>query len=175
MNLIPPSDPKRALMRAVASDATPAELAALSKSEFSFVRVRVAENPNVTADILSSIAPSAIDFSKSRGDFELACAVARNTQTRAGTLEQVLLTIPKKELDGSRRENRVWEELLLLLLGNPGMPDKTVLTFLEGANLSTSLKRKIARASASAIVLNVLGQDASGAVRAEVKKRRGHS
>ncbi len=136
------------------------ELAFLAKSEYNFVRLAVAQNPNVTSEILASLVP---DNPASWNDQEIARALTQNEKTSPETLSilaQKLITV----LD-SARDNDLGLEAGIYLCNNPNTPFEAIEKIMASEKASTLFRRKVASKSRREDVLELLLTDRSEAVR----------
>lgn len=146
---------------AAKSPETPAlELAFLAKSEYNFVRLAVAQNPNVTAEILASLVPENLD---SWNEQEIARALTQNEKTSLETL--ALLAEKLIPVLDSGRDNDLGLEAGIYLCNNPNTPFEAIEKIMVSEKASTLFRRKVASKSRRQDVLKLLLTDRSEAVR----------
>ena len=146
---------------AAKSPETPAsELAFLAKSEYNFVRLAVAQNPNVTAEILASLVPDKLD---SWNEQDIARALTRNKKTSLETLS--LLAEKLIPVLDSGRDNDLGLEAGIYLCNNPNTPFEAIEKIMASEKASTLFRRKVASKSRRKDVLELLLTDRSEAVR----------
>ena len=78
--------PKEYLDAAKSELTNSSELAYLATSEYNFVKLAVADNPNVTEAILASLIPTKFD---SWSEQELVAVLTQNTKTSPETLSKI--------------------------------------------------------------------------------------
>ncbi len=140
---------------------TPAsELAFLAKSEYNFVRLAVALNPNVTAETLYSLVP---DNLNSWNEQEIARALTQNEKTSLKTLW--LLAEKLIPVLDSGRDNDLGLEAGICLCNNPNTPFEAIKRIMASEKASTLFRRKVASKSRRQDVLELLLTDRSEAVR----------
>ena len=140
---------------------TPAsELALLAKSEYNFVRLAVAQNLNVTPEILASLVPNNLD---SWNEQEIARALTQNEKTSPETL--ALLAEKLVSVLDNSRNNDLGLEAGIYLCNNPNTPFKAIGNIMASEKVSTLFRRKVASKSRRQDVLELLLTDRSEAVR----------
>jgi hypothetical protein len=146
---------------AAKSPETPAsELAFLAKSEYSFVRLEVAQNPNSTAEILASLVPDKLD---SWNKQDLARVLTLNLKTPPETLfllAEKLIPV----LDSGRNNDNV-PKAGINLCNNPNTPFEAIEKIMASEKVSTLFRRAAATKSQRKDVLDLLLTDRSEAVR----------
>ena len=146
---------------AAKSPETPAsELALLAKSEYNFVRLAVAQNPNVTSEILASLVT---DNLNSWNEQEIARALTQNEETLPETLS--LLAQKLIPVLDSGRDNDLGLEAGIYLCNNPNTPFEAIEKIMASEKVSTLFRRKVASKSQRQDVLELLLTDRSEAVR----------
>lgn len=136
------------------------ELNYLAKSEYNFVKLAVANNPNVTDEILDLLVP--FNF-ESWSEQEISVALTKNPKTSAKTL--------KKLADGltpflnSGRNNDMAFVAGVNLFCNPNTPIDSLERILDCEKVSVLFRRKVARETKRKDALKLLLKDKSEAVR----------
>ncbi len=140
---------------------TPAsELAFLARSEYNFVRLAVALNPNVTAEILSSLVPINLEHWNEQ---DIARALTQNSKTLPETLN--LLAEKLIPVLNNGRDNDLGLEAGIYLCNNPSTPFETIENIMASDKVATLFRRKVASKSLRQDVLELLLTDRSEAVR----------
>jgi hypothetical protein len=157
-----PKDPAKAA--ALARDpGTPVEtLAKLAKSEPTFLREDVARHQNVTPELLQSLMPGRLE---KEVDHRIAAALVSNPICPSSVLGALIRLLESEMVDGSRRENRRWEDLAVALLSHANCPETDAAAFLRSADLPRAIKVPIAERSPVKGVLRALLADPSETVR----------
>jgi hypothetical protein len=146
---------------AAKSSETPAsELALLAKSEYNFVRLAVAQNSNVTPEILASLVPNNLD---SWNEQEIARALTQNLKTLPETL--ALLAEKLAPFLDNGRNNDYALEAGIYLCNNPNTPFEAIERIMASEDVSTLFRRKVVSKSRRQDVLELLLSDRSEAVR----------
>lgn len=146
---------------AAKSPETPAsELALLAKSEYNFVRFAVAENPNVTPEILASLVPDNLD---SWNEQDIARVLVRNSKTLPETLSLLAEELIPFLDSGRNNDNAL--EAGIYLCNNPNTPFAAIEKIMTSEDVSTLFRRKVASKSQRQDVLELLMKDRSEAVR----------
>ena len=150
---------------AATSPETPfTELEYLAMSEYDFVRIGVAQNPNITPAILTSLIPVTIE---SWNEQTLAAALTENRKSPADTLRFIAeKLIPVLD---NRRGNDMGMKAGVNLCSNPNTPYEVICLVLTSDKVATQFRRKVARASRRHDVLELLLSDRSEAVRKRAK------
>lgn len=141
------------------------ELAYLAKSEYNFVRLAVANNPNVTAEILDSLVPLNFD---SWNEQEISAALTGNLKTSSQTLEKLAQGL--EPFLNSGRNNDMAFIAGVNLFNHPNASTDSLKEVLSSDKVSALFRRKIARESKRKDVLDLLLKDRSEAVRKRASK-----
>jgi hypothetical protein len=151
---------------AAKSELTPvSELAYLANSEYNFVKLAVAENPNTTEEILSSLVPGTLE---SWNEQEIAASLTQNSKTGSETL-RILAEKLTPVLNGGRNNDMAFKAGVSLCC-NPKTPIDAIQSVLVCDKVSTLFRRKAARETSREDVLKLLLNDKSEAVRKRVSK-----
>ncbi|PYS48336.1 MAG: hypothetical protein DMF68_13480 [Acidobacteria bacterium] len=140
------------------------ELDFLAKSEYDFVRVGVAQNPNVTSEILASLIPSRIE---SWNEQTLAAALTENLRTPVEVL--MLLATELIPVLNHGRGNDQGFRAGVNLCCNPNTPLDSIREVLNPDKVATQFRKVVARETRRQDVLNLLLSD-----RSEIAKKRAH-
>lgn len=142
----------------------PEELEYLAMSEYDFVRIGVAQNPNITAEILSALIPIKLETWNEQA---LAASLTENPKTPPDTLALLAeKLIPV--LDHGRGNDNGFRAGVSLCC-NPNTPFEAIKFVLQSDQVATALRRKVAATSRRQDVLNLLLTDKSEAVRKRAK------
>ena len=160
-------DPKQASDAARNPNTPPSELAVLSQSEFGFVREYIANNPNTTSEVLEALIP--IDL-KSEVNRHIANALARNAHSASGILSEILAMLDFKDLDGSRRENWPYENLIIDVLSHPNLGEADANAVLSSVHLSKRIKLSLVGKNPPLSILTLLSEDKSSTIRDLARK-----
>lgn len=152
--------PKEYQDAAKSPETTASELALLAKSEYNFVRLAVAQNPNVTPEILASLVPDDLD---SWNEQDIARALVQNSKT----MPETLFLLAKKLIPSldSGRDNDNALEAGIYLCNNPNTPFEVIEKIMGSEDVSTLFRRKVASKSRRQDILELLLKDRSEAVR----------
>lgn len=151
---------------AAESELTPvSELSYLAKSEYSFVRLAVANNANVTETIIESLVPINMG---SWNEQELSAALTKNPKTLPKTLGELAEKLTP--FLNSARNNDMASQAGINLFCNPNTPIEALAEILKSDSVSVLFRRKIARETRRKDVLNLLLKDISEAVRKRASK-----
>ena len=146
---------------AAKSSETPAsELALLAKSEYNFVRLAVAQNPNVTPEILAFLVPDNLD---SWNEQDIARTLTQNSKTLSKTLSLLAEKLIPVLDNGRGNDNAL--EAGIYLCSNANTPFESVKKIMTSEKVSTLFRRKVASKSRRQDVLELLLTDRSEAVR----------
>jgi hypothetical protein len=145
---------------ATSPETSAAELEILAKSEYDFVRVGVAENPNITSEILASLIPSKIE---SWNEQALAAALSGNRKTPAEVLS--LLAIELIPVLNHGRGNDQGFRAGVNLCCNLNTPLETIREVLNPEKVATQFRKAVARETRRRDVLSLLLTDRSETVR----------
>lgn len=157
--------PKEYLDAAKSELTNSSELAYLATSEYNFVKLAVADNPNVTEEILASLIPTKFD---SWSEQELVAMLTQNTKTSPETLSKIAeKLIPF--LNSSRNNDMAFNAGINLFC-NLKTPFTAIQLVLSSNKTSTKFRRKIARETKRQDVLKLLSNDISEAVRTRALK-----
>ena len=152
--------PKEYQDAAKSEETLASELAYLAKSEYGFVWLAVAQNPNVTAEILASLVPDILD---DWNEQDLARVLTQNLKTSSETLS--LLAEKLVPFLNSGRDNDNALEAGINLCNNPNTPFEAIEKIMASEKASTLFRRKVASKSRRQDVLELLLTDRSEAVR----------
>lgn len=141
------------------------ELAELAKSEHNFVKLAVANNANVTEEILDSLVPEYYD---EWGEQEIGAALAKNPKTAPKTLGKLAAKL-SPHLTTERNKDMAAIAGINLFC-NPNAPLDALNEILNSEQTSTLFRRKIARETQRNDVLEILLRDKSEAVRKRALK-----
>jgi hypothetical protein len=158
--------PKDYLDAAKSSDTTVEELQYLAFSEYNFVRLAVAQNPNTTSEILASLVPK--DLS-SWPDQELAHALAKTPGTTADTMRALIELVPESLNKG--RANDMLVTAVTKVVSHINTPIDAIESLLNSDKISTQVLRIIARQIDRTDILNILSTHRSEAVRKRAEAR----
>ncbi|HVE58559.1 MAG TPA: hypothetical protein VNB22_17125 [Pyrinomonadaceae bacterium] len=151
---------------AAKSASTPvSELAYLAKSEYNFVRLAVANNPNVTEEILDSLIPSNFD---SWNEQEISAALTGNLTASSQTLKKLAQGL--EPFLNSGRNNDMAFIAGVNLFNHPNASIESLKDVLMFDKVSVLFRRKIARETKRKDVLDLLLKDPSEAVRKRASK-----
>lgn len=141
------------------------ELAALSKSEYNFVKLAVVNNSNVSAEILDSLVPDSFDSWEAQ---EISAAITENSKTSSKTLGKLAhKLIP---FLNSGRNNDLASKAGINLFRHPETPVSSLAKILNSDKVSVLFKRKAARETNRKDALDLLLKDKSEAVRKRASK-----
>jgi hypothetical protein len=152
--------PKEYLDAAKWPETPGSELAFLAKSEYSFVRLAVAQNPNVTTDSLASLVPDNLD---SWNEQEIARALTQKLKTSPETLSLLAEKLIPFLDNGRDNDNAL--EAGIYLCNNPGTPLVAIEKIMASEKVAVLFRRKVAGKSRRKDVLEMLLNDRSEAVR----------
>jgi hypothetical protein len=146
---------------AAKSPETPVEeLGFMAKSGYDFVRIGVAQNPNVTPDILASLIPSKIE---SWNEQALAATLTENLKTPVEAL--MLLATELIPVLNHGRGNDQGFRAGVNLCCNPHTPLESIREVLNPDKVATQFRKGVARETRRQDVLNLLLSDRSETVR----------
>ena len=151
--------PKDYLDAAGSDETTAEELMFLAGSEYDFVRLAVAGNPNVTSGILSILVPDALSSWNKQA---IALALAQNARTSPAvlrTLAEKLIPVLNKDRNG------LAHEVAIKLFCNANTPFDVVQAVLNSREATTLVRRKLARETIRKDALRLLAADRSEVVR----------
>lgn len=144
---------------------TVSELEDLAKSDYNFVKLAVANNPNATEEILDLLIPNRFD---SWNEQEICVALTKNSKTSAKSLEKLAENlIPYLN---SKRGNDMAFKAGVNLFTNSNVSINSLAKILNSKEVSVLFRRKIARETTRMDVLDLLLIDKSEAVRKRALK-----
>lgn len=152
--------PKDYLDAAKSTETPASELAFLAQSDYGFVRLAIAQNPNATANILASLVPSNLD---DWNDQDLARVLTQNLKTPPETLS--LLAEKLIPFLDNRRNNDMALEAGKNLCDNQNTPLEAIEKVMASETVAVLFRRKVASKSRRQDVLELLLTDRSEAVR----------
>ncbi len=141
------------------------ELEKLAKSEYGFVKLAVANNSNVTEEILETLIPVCFD---SWNEQELCAALTQNSKTLSKTLRKLAEKITP--FLNSERNNDMAFTAGVNLFCHPNTPIDSLENLLKSDKTSVLFRRKVASSTNRKDVLNLLLKDRSEAVRKRALK-----
>lgn len=141
------------------------ELAYLAKSEYNFVRLAAANNPNITEEILDSLIPLNFD---SWNEQEISAALTGNLKTSSQTLKKLAQSLTSYLNSG--RNNDMAFIAGVNLFNHPNASIDSLKEVLSSGKISVLFRRKIARETKRKDVLDLLLKDKSEAVRKRASK-----
>lgn len=140
----------------------------MAKSEYDFVRIAVAQNPNITLEILASLISSKVE---SWNEQALAAALAGNLRTPVDVL--VLLTTKLIPVLNHGRGNAQGFQAGVNLCCNPNTPLESLREILNPDKVATQFRKAVTKETRRKDVLNLLLNDQSETVRRRAQERMG--
>ena len=152
--------PKEYQDAARSPETSASELSYLAKSVYGFVQLAVAQNPNVTTEILTSLIPLNLD---DWNEQDLARALTQNQKTSPEALALLAQKLVPF-LDNGRNNDKALEAGIYLC-NNPNTPFEVIEKVMASNKVATLFRRKVASKSKRQDVLESLLSDRSEAVR----------
>ncbi len=116
-----------------ATDTSPEILAALTSSSHAFVREAALSNQATPLAAVSAAIPSSLSTEAQAG---IARAIASRNDTPTALLEQLLVLVEPSKIDGSRRENWPYEQLVSAVLVHQNLSAPVKEDFISKTKLS---------------------------------------
>jgi hypothetical protein len=158
--------PKDYLDAARSDGTSVAELMMLAQSEYGFVRLAVARNPNASSAVLASLLPATLSRD-SDSDQEIALAVARHDNAPVELLERLASALAPHLRAG--REHLAFAAGVELC-ANPAVPFSALEGLLSPACSPVQFRKVVARDSRRRDVLDLLLSDPSSIVATRAKQ-----
>jgi hypothetical protein len=157
-----PTDPSKAAALVREADCPADLLAEFAKSRLPFLREGAARHRNTPLAVLETLVPKEVT---STAGGNMALILAANPRATTEILTALLRLVRPGCLDGSMKQNLVYEDLVLAAVCHPKCPDRVALDLLSSGHVSRPLRLKIAETSPFPSILLYLSQDPSEVVR----------
>jgi hypothetical protein len=161
-----PTDPSKAADLARSPNASHEQLEALALSELPFLREAVASHPRACPRILARVVPAGLE---DEVQLRIARALASNQVTPESILDRLLGYLDSACLDGSRRDNGGYEQLVLNILKHPNCPLEAASQAIDRS--ARGLRIKMAEEVVRTDLLHRLAGDRSEAVASVARAR----
>jgi hypothetical protein len=120
-----------------ATDTAPEVLAALTSSSHAFVREAALSNQATPLTAVAAAIPSSL---RTEAQVGIARAIASRDDAPTALLEQLLVLVEPSKIDGSRRENWPYEQLVSALLFHRNLSAPVKEAFLSKTKLSKRVR-----------------------------------